>query len=148
MLHGQTQYNPPSRFLDEIPDGLVVEADGGLRGSVHGSAWRRGGSTFGSHRSPSGLVVPPTSTPEVGGEPEGRIFGRGDARGVGRSAGPASTGAHQLGLKPGDEVTHRAWGEGVVTSTTGEGDRAEAVVDFDAVGEKRLLLAWAPLERL
>ena len=148
MLHGQTQYNPPSRFLDEIPDSLVVEADGGLRGSAHGSDRRRGGSNFGSHRSPSGLVVPPTSTPEVGGEPEGRIFGRGDARGVGRSAGPASTGAHQLGLKPGDEVTHRAWGEGVVTSTTGEGDRAEAVVDFAAVGEKRLLLAWAPLERL
>jgi len=148
MLYGQTQYNPPSRFLGEIPDGLVVEADGGFRGSAHGSDRRRGGSTFGSHRSPSGLVVPPASTPEVGGEPEGRVFGRGDGRGVGRSAGPASTGAHQLGLMPGDEVTHRAWGEGVVTSTTGEGDRAEAVVDFAAVGEKRLLLAWAPLERL
>ena len=51
-------------------------------------------------------------------------------------------------MKPGDEVTHRAWGEGVVTSTTGEGDRAEAVVDFATVGEKQLLLAWAPLERL
>ncbi len=88
------------------------------------------------------------SAPEVGGEPEGRVFGRGDGRGVGRSAGPASTGAHQLGLKPGDEVAHRAWGEGVVTLTTGEGDRAEAVVDFARVGEKRLLLAWAPLERL
>jgi len=45
-------------------------------------------------------------------------------------------------------VTHRAWGEGVITSTTGKGDRTEAVVDFAAVGEKRLLLAWAPLERL
>ncbi|MDP6659379.1 MAG: 3'-5' exonuclease, partial [Candidatus Poseidoniia archaeon] len=29
MLHGQTQYNPPSRFLEEIPDGLVREVDAG-----------------------------------------------------------------------------------------------------------------------
>ena len=28
MLHGQTQYNPPSRFLDEIPADLMVEAEG------------------------------------------------------------------------------------------------------------------------
>jgi DNA helicase-2/ATP-dependent DNA helicase PcrA len=35
----------------------------------------------------------------------------------------------------------------VVLSVTGSGDRAEAVVRFPTVGEKRLLLAWAPLER-
>jgi DNA helicase-2/ATP-dependent DNA helicase PcrA len=41
MLHGQTQYNPPSRFLDEIPDGLVVEVeDGGS--SRFGSGSREG----------------------------------------------------------------------------------------------------------
>ena len=40
------------------------------------------------------------------------------------------------------------WGEGVVVSVAGEGDRSEAVVGFGSVGEKRLLLAWAPLERL
>ena len=28
MLHGTTQYNPPSRFLDEIPESLVTDADG------------------------------------------------------------------------------------------------------------------------
>ena len=28
MLFGSTQYNPPSRFLDEIPDELMVEAEG------------------------------------------------------------------------------------------------------------------------
>ena len=28
MLHGTTQYNPPSRFLDEIPEDLLSEAEG------------------------------------------------------------------------------------------------------------------------
>ena len=48
----------------------------------------------------------------------------------------------------GDRVRHRSWGAGKVVSLTGEGDRAEAVVEFDQYGRKRLLLAWAPLERV
>src|SRR5690606_38330953 len=30
-LHGSTQYNPPSRFLDEIPANLVEEVGGSRR---------------------------------------------------------------------------------------------------------------------
>ena len=79
-----------------------------------------------------------------GDEPGGMVFGRGT--GV-RSRGSSSTGAHQLGLRAGDDVVHSAWGDGVVVSVSGEGDRAEAVVRFPKKGEKRLLLAWAPLIR-
>ena len=46
----------------------------------------------------------------------------------------------------GDRVRHAHWGDGVVREVVGEGDRAEAVVAFDE-GDKRLLLAWAPLEK-
>jgi DNA helicase-2/ATP-dependent DNA helicase PcrA len=35
-----------------------------------------------------------------------------------------------------------------VLSITGEGDKAEAVVRFPVAGERHLLLAWAPLERV
>jgi DNA helicase-2/ATP-dependent DNA helicase PcrA len=67
-------------------------------------------------------------------------------------AGPASpartTGAEQLGLRVGDDVVHGKWGEGVVLEIIGEGDKAEGIVRFSAVGEKRLLLAWAPLKRV
>ena len=48
----------------------------------------------------------------------------------------------------GDRVKHTHWGEGNVKEIVGAGDRAEAVVIFDAHGSKRLLLAWAPLERV
>jgi DNA helicase II / ATP-dependent DNA helicase PcrA len=30
----------------------------------------------------------------------------------------------------------------------GTGDKAEAVVNFSTVGEKRLLLSWAPIEKV
>jgi DNA helicase-2/ATP-dependent DNA helicase PcrA len=44
-------------------------------------------------------------------------------------------------------VRHNVWGEGVILMMEGAGDKAEAVVNFGTVGEKRLLLSWAPLEK-
>jgi len=68
---------------------------------------------------------------------------------VRRGGEPAgSHGAESLGLKIGDDVTHDKFGEGVIIDIEGSGDRAEATVNFRDVGEKRLLLAWAPLQKL
>ncbi len=47
----------------------------------------------------------------------------------------------------GDRVRHTHWGLGTVSEIAGGGDRAEAIVVFDDQGSKRLLLAWAPLEK-
>ena len=61
---------------------------------------------------------------------------------------PARTsGAEQLALKVGDDVVHGKWGEGVILDVIGAGDKAEVIVRFPGVGEKRLLLAWAPLKK-
>ncbi|MFQ5967494.1 MAG: DNA helicase PcrA [Acidimicrobiia bacterium] len=51
-------------------------------------------------------------------------------------------------LRTGDQVRHDKWGIGIVREINGGGDRAEAVVEFEHAGTKRLLLAWAPLEKL
>ncbi len=56
--------------------------------------------------------------------------------------------ASDTDISIGDRVRHTHWGEGAVKEIVGVGDRAEAVVVFDAHGSKRLLLAWAPLEKL
>ncbi|MEA1902634.1 MAG: DNA helicase PcrA [Actinomycetota bacterium] len=101
MLFGGSSYNPPSRFLKEIPDGLLTKAGKRMR------------------RSPVDRAA---------------------------ASGPAATvSADEIG--PGDRVRHQKWGLGTVREIVGEGDRAEAEVMFDTQGKKRLLLAWAPLER-
>ena len=62
--------------------------------------------------------------------------------------GPVPSGAEALGLRVGDDVRHAKWGDGVILDIEGQGDKAEATVRFPDVGEKRLLLSWAPLEKL
>jgi DNA helicase-2/ATP-dependent DNA helicase PcrA len=66
---------------------------------------------------------------------------------AGRSAG---TGLRVVpSLSPGDRVTHDAFGMGTVVAVRGVDASAEAEVDFgEQVGRKRLLLRYAPLEKL
>ncbi len=136
MLHGQTQYNPPSRFLDDIPEGLIQR-----EGSQKSSRNLKNSTNSYSDIDDWGFI----STDEFSSEePSGRIFGKGTNQPENDSN---SSEAHLLALEPGDDVKHKAWGMGVVVSVSGVEDRAEAVISFPSVGEKRLLLAWAPLER-
>ena len=100
MLWGGTNYNPPSRFLSEIPEELVSKID--------------------KRRRRAAYETDSSAT---------------------RSTVDASE------IVPGDRVLHNKWGSGVVLDITGTGDRAEATVQFDELGQKRLLLAWAPLKK-
>ena len=65
-----------------------------------------------------------------------------------RPAPPSPTGAHELGFRVGDDVEHTKWGEGVILHMEGQGDKTEAIVRFPDVGEKRLLLSWAPITKV
>ncbi|MEQ4205094.1 DNA helicase PcrA [Actinopolymorpha sp. B9G3] len=62
--------------------------------------------------------------------------------------------ARRPGQKPvisvaaGDRVVHDTFGMGSVVATAGQGDNAEATVDFGSGGVKRFLLRYAPLEKL
>jgi DNA helicase II / ATP-dependent DNA helicase PcrA len=117
-LFGSTQYNPPSRFLAEVPEQLVRLT--GRTAPGRGSIRERqlGTGVVGAPRGPGG----------------GPVTG--------------AAGAEKLGLRVGDDVSHDKFGEGVIIGLEGEGDKAEALVRFRDAGEKRLLLSWAPLKRL
>jgi DNA helicase-2/ATP-dependent DNA helicase PcrA len=51
-------------------------------------------------------------------------------------------------LEPGDRVSHDVFGLGTVVAVEGVGERAMASVDFRSEGVKRLLLRYAPVEKL
>jgi DNA helicase-2/ATP-dependent DNA helicase PcrA len=53
-----------------------------------------------------------------------------------------------VSLAPGDRVTHDTFGMGTVVSVEGAGERAVASIDFRDEGVKRLLLRYAPVEKL
>jgi DNA helicase-2/ATP-dependent DNA helicase PcrA len=64
-------------------------------------------------------------------------------------AGVRSAGNREVvHLDPGDRVTHDSFGLGTVLSVTGSGEKACATIDFGSEGERRLLLRYAPVEKL
>jgi superfamily I DNA/RNA helicase len=124
MLFGTTDYNPPSRFLSEIPEELV-HAHENARAIGRGG---RGGDARAAREHREAVV---------------------DAAIAAATSAPAGArGAETLGIRVGDDVEHEKFGEGVVLEVIGDGERAEVVVNFPDFGEKRLLLSWAPLRKL
>lgn len=53
-----------------------------------------------------------------------------------------------LALTPGDRVSHDTFGLGTVVAIDGQGQNTQASVDFGSQGIKRLILRYAPLEKL
>jgi len=154
-LWGQSQYNPASQFLEEIPADLVRwEREGqtrtpvGFRGQGNGgwassrgrgwggAAWEVPGAGSSGRRTgdpePHTLITSPTQR-------------RAQQR-AGNGAAPKGD-AEILTLSPGDAVVHATFGPGKVLSTEGEGAKTVAKVHFASVGEKRLLLRYAPLSK-
>lgn len=103
---GAPNYNPASRFLDEIPENLIE--------------WRQ--RTFASKPKFAQSAPPP------------------------RATGKKTT--NTISLSIGDRVAHDTFGLGTVVKISGEGDRTEATINFGQLGEKRLLLRYAPVEKL
>ena len=148
-LFGSTQYNPPSRFLDEIPPELIeAKGHGGGRSSYgrQSSRGRDDGRRFTepvpSRRSPLSSFDPDDDAAAAHRE---RVVDA--ALRAGRTA-PAPSGADAIGLRVGDDVSHPTFGEGVIVEVRGDGDRAEATIRFRDVGTKHLSLAWAPLTKI
>ncbi len=187
QLFGSTQYNPPSRFFDEIPESLV-QSEGNVSGrSSYGrqsyrsrrdergydSAYDSGYRPGGSGRARSSSSWSSDDIPEFRPKRD-RFRDRSDADelpGVdinadlheedaarehqervvdaalraGQKLDP--TNSQDQGFEVGDQVAHPAFGEGTIIALDGEGDKAEAVINFGGVGLKHLSLAWAPLTK-
>ncbi len=121
QLHGQTRFNPPSRFIRELPEELVEE----IRPKV--KTYKT--SSFRGYGQPAA-----TSTPVAAKAPAARI---------------ASQYAQaETGYRLGQRVRHAKFGEGVITGSEGEGAHSRVQVNFKTAGSKWLVLGYANLEKL
>jgi DNA helicase II / ATP-dependent DNA helicase PcrA len=109
---GAPQHNPPSRFLEEIPDEHLD--------------WRRDESAITRWSGRSAVqsrYEPARRTLSVSDKP-------------------------LIRLEPGDRVVHDSFGMGTVVAVRGADQQAQAEVDFGSNGLKRLLVRYAPLEKI
>ena len=120
MIFGSTSRNRPSRFIEEIPETLV-----------HFSKARE-------WKKPSeGTVFATRSAYEQ------RVASISAARSFG-PVGGSETGSYA----PGDRVSHKVFGEGMVLSITPMGNDSLLEISFDRVGTKKLMSNFAKLKKL
>ena len=136
-LYGNTQYNPPSRFLEEIPHELFR-----IEGNANAQIFSSGSSSFGSGGSSRRERTYGNSFSE---EHTNRVVDAAIA--AGRTAAPVVNANVLTDIKVGEDVMHPTFGEGVVIDIKGAGEKAEVTIRFRDKGTKILALAWAPLKR-
>lgn len=178
-MWGKSQFNPPSPFLEEIPEELIewkrTAGFSGFGASGMGAYGARGGSSYGggSYGRSYGGYSGGSRSGYSSGSSRGSYSDPYESRSSRRSEpstadinGSASYGlaaatasskvsnrsrVHQSKEIPtlavGDTVRHTKFGEGRVLAVEGSGDKTVAKVRFGSE-EKRLLLRYAPLEKV
>ena len=115
MLHGQTRYNVPSRFLDEVPAELLK--------------WLSA--------KPKNLLAMEPHAPLSGD------YGGRNVSSFATSIGSASR--TDSGFRIGQQVSHAKFGHGVIINADGNGKNVQVEVNFVDHGIKRLALEYAKL---
>lgn len=119
-LYGRTQYNRPSRFLEEIDQELL---------DIHGMRPTSNAS------QPSPLRAN-NATPKYQQPTKAGVSAK------------VATGGETGGWKPGDKVKHKKWGPGTVVRVSGDAKDLELDIAFPSQGVKRVLAAFAPIEKV
>lgn len=116
-LYGRTQYNRPSRFVEEI-DQELLEIEGMRPTPKKTPVFAKKTAAY-SYKQPETAVV----------------------------SSKSATGGEKNSWKPGDKVKHKKWGLGTVVRVSGTSKELELDVAFPSQGVKRLLAAFAPIEK-
>lgn len=122
MMFGSTKFNPPSRFINEIPGDLIETKDLTRSRTVVKIAVN---SRYGFKAVPVNYHPKHTEVPKVN-EPTG--------------AG--------IVFKAGDAVRHKAFGEGVVVSVAPVGNDNLLEVAFTKTGTKKIMANYAKIEKI
>lgn len=127
-LFGNTTHNRASRFLDEIPDKYTCAED-----------TNEVGIKSAANKLPFINQFNKTFNPAAGFKPQNAINPRGASQ-----AGKKTT----LEFNKGDQVEHKKFGFGIVTSVEKENDDYKLEIHFKGVGMKRLMASFANLVKI
>lgn len=133
-IFGQTNANPVSRFIGEIPNELRKSIGVGSSG-FSGSGWEKRGSRRGIAGSGT----------EAGG---GRVFGQSSASNAKRDARSASVGkkpAAAMSFAVNDTVDHKVFGRGTVVKVDGDTLHVKFARNNQT---KKLLRDYAPIVKI
>ncbi len=157
MLRGETQYNPVSRFVLEIPDDLLDDRPNVYRKTVTFEEYRETeqakerfqsppyGGTYREDWRPKAVAKPKRTAQE------NKPF---IARGLGSLEGVAGLGkgmqavSQNLEYAVGDRVRHMKYGEGNVLRIEEEPRDYKVTVEFDKAGQKIMYAAFAKLKKV
>ena len=121
-LYGKTQYNQPSRFVAEIDDSLL--------------------NSVGMQPQPKATFNNPFTSNPNAMKPKYQHATRQPM------TNKTASGGENENWNPGDKVQHKKWGTGTVVKVSGNAKDVELDIAFPQQGVKRLLAAFAPIQKV
>ena len=149
MVHGETQYNPMSRFVKEIPRELL---DTGNKKFTQETEMPAQQNTYARAREAfraqafAGAFGGMTPVKNQGaGKP---LTGSQALASLQKGSQLAAGGNGPLGYEVGDRVRHVKFGEGTVTDIKEGGRDHEVTIEFDSVGTRKMFAKFARLVKV
>lgn len=149
MVHGETQYNPMSRFVKEIPRELL---DTGNKKFTQETEMPAQQNTYARAREAfraqafAGALGGMTPVKNQGvGKP---LTGSQALASLQKGSQLAAGGNGPLGYEVGDRVRHVKFGEGTVTDIKEGGRDHEVTIEFDSVGTRKMFAKFAKLVKV
>lgn len=141
MMYGSTGFNRPSRFLDEIPEGLLEEKSGIVRKPSYQGIYGGAGGGYGTGKYGN------SEYNEVIFKDDKNLTNHFDSKAFASGHRPPQNNRVE-NYSPGDRVHHKKFGDGLVLSVLPVGNDAKLEIAFNSVGTKTLLAVYANLTKL
>ena len=149
MVHGETQYNPMSRFVKEIPRELLDTGNKKFTQETEMPAqqntYARAREAFRAQAFAGALGGMTPAKNQWAGKP---LTGSQALASLQKGSQLAAGGNGPLGYEVGDRVRHVKFGEGTVTDIKEGGRDHEVTIEFDSVGTRRMFAKFAKLVKV
>lgn len=150
ILYGKTNYNRPTRFLNEIStdllqyQGLARPANTSFSATYANSGARQFGQGMSLQQALQARKAQVQPDYTTSSKSKVQPFSK---KSGGQPFGQNSLQKASVDWQIGDIAHHKKWGDGTVLAVSGTGKAQELKINFPEVGLKKLLASLAPIEK-